>query len=69
MQDLIEECIIGRIIFHERYWNGISQDAKDFILNLLAPVPENRFTCQVCPIKYCLIYPNDLMRNILNNII
>ncbi|KAJ5826343.1 hypothetical protein N7474_003481 [Penicillium riverlandense] len=44
LTDLIEECRAGRIIFHERYWKGVSQDAKDFIMNLLQPDPNDRPT-------------------------
>lgn len=44
LTDLIEECRAGRIIFHERYWKDVSQDAKDFILTLLQPEPEKRVT-------------------------
>lgn len=42
LTDLIEECRTGRIIFHERYWKDVSQDAKDFILTLLQPDPSKR---------------------------
>lgn len=44
LTDLIEECRGGRIIFHERYWKDVSQDAKDFILTLLQPDPSKRVT-------------------------
>lgn len=44
LTDLIEECRAGRIVFHERYWKDVSQDAKDFILTLLQPEPEKRVT-------------------------
>ncbi|KAJ5613254.1 calcium/calmodulin-dependent protein kinase [Penicillium lagena] len=46
LTDLIEECRAGRIIFHERYWKGVSQDAKNFIMTLLQPDPNNRPTSQ-----------------------
>jgi calcium/calmodulin-dependent protein kinase I len=46
LTDLIEECRAGRIIFHERYWKGVSQDAKDFILTLLQPDPTHRVTSE-----------------------
>lgn len=46
LTDLIEECRAGRIIFHERYWKGVSQDAKDFILTLLDPNPSQRVTSE-----------------------
>lgn len=42
--DLIEECKNGNIIFHDRYWKDVSQDAKDFIGELLQPRPEDRPT-------------------------
>jgi len=44
LQDLIEECSSARVVFHERYWKDVSEDAKDFIENLLQPDPENRPT-------------------------
>lgn len=46
LTDLIEECRAGRIIFHERYWKDVSQDAKDFILALLQPDPNKRVTSE-----------------------
>jgi calcium/calmodulin-dependent protein kinase I len=46
LTDLIEECRAGRIIFHERYWKDVSQDAKDFILTLLQPDPHKRVTSE-----------------------
>ncbi|KAJ6171311.1 Calcium/calmodulin-dependent protein kinase [Penicillium chermesinum] len=46
LTDLIEECRTGRIIFHERYWKDVSQDAKDFILSLLQPDPSKRPTSE-----------------------
>ena len=42
LNELIEECKNGRVIFHERYWKDVSKDAKDFILTLLQPDPKNR---------------------------
>ncbi len=44
LNDLVEECKSGRIIFHERYWRDVSQDAKAFILKLLQPDPRKRAT-------------------------
>jgi len=44
LQDLIDECSNGRVIFHERYWKDVSDDAKDFIGHLLQPNPEDRST-------------------------
>jgi calcium/calmodulin-dependent protein kinase I len=36
----------GRVEFHERYWKHISQDAKDFIRQLLDPNPTKRGTAE-----------------------
>ncbi|KAK4698099.1 calcium/calmodulin-dependent protein kinase I, partial [Lecanoromycetidae sp. Uapishka_2] len=44
--DLIEECKSGRIVFHGRYWKDVSDEAKDFIINLLQPDPRNRLTSE-----------------------
>jgi calcium/calmodulin-dependent protein kinase I len=44
LNDLVEECRTGRIIFHERYWKDVSKDAKDFIMTLLQPDPHGRAT-------------------------
>jgi calcium/calmodulin-dependent protein kinase I len=46
LTDLIEECRTGRIIFHERYWRDVSQDAKDFILSLLNADPSKRVSSE-----------------------
>lgn len=46
LQDLIDECRNGRIVFHERYWRDVSKDAKDFILSLLEPEPSKRATSE-----------------------
>lgn len=50
LQDLIEECMNSQVVFHERYWKDVSQSAKDFILTLLQPNPENRATSEVGPL-------------------
>jgi len=42
LQDLIDECSSGKVVFHERYWKDVSQDAKDFIGHLLQPDAEDR---------------------------
>ena len=42
--ELVDECQNGRIVFHGRYWKDVSQDAKDFIEDLLQPEPEDRST-------------------------
>lgn len=47
MQDLVEECQTGRIIFHEKYWKDVSPDAKEFIKMLLQPNPRKRANSKV----------------------
>lgn len=47
LPELIVECQSGRIIFHEKYWGGVSKDAKLFIGLLLEPDPDNRPTSSV----------------------
>ncbi len=47
LQDLIEECTNAKVIFHERYWQDVSDDAKNFIRHLLQPNPEARVTSSV----------------------
>jgi calcium/calmodulin-dependent protein kinase I len=37
LPDLIEETKHGRVVFHDRYWKDVSQEAKSFILSLLQP--------------------------------
>ncbi|KAI1142893.1 calcium/calmodulin-dependent protein kinase 1 [Hypoxylon sp. FL0543] len=46
LQDLIDECSNGKVVFHERYWRDVSNDAKDFIMHLLQPDPDDRWTSQ-----------------------
>ncbi|KXJ91468.1 kinase-like domain-containing protein [Microdochium bolleyi] len=46
LQDLIDECSNGTIVFHERYWRDVSPDAKDFIMKLLQPTPEDRWSSE-----------------------
>ncbi|OTA69293.1 calcium/calmodulin-dependent protein kinase 1 [Hypoxylon sp. EC38] len=46
LQDLIDECSNGKVVFHERYWRDVSDDAKDFIMHLLQPDPDDRWTSQ-----------------------
>jgi len=43
VQDLIDECSACRVMFHERYWKDVSEDAKDFIMGLLRAKPEERW--------------------------
>jgi calcium/calmodulin-dependent protein kinase I len=47
LQDLIEECSSSKIIFHERYWKDVSDDAKNFINTLLQANPDARATSAV----------------------
>jgi calcium/calmodulin-dependent protein kinase I len=47
LRDLLEECNSGSVVFHERYWKDVSSDAKDFILHLIVPQPERRWTSAV----------------------
>lgn len=42
--ELIDECSNGRLIFHQRYWRDVSEDAKDFIRRLLQPDADDRPT-------------------------
>jgi calcium/calmodulin-dependent protein kinase I len=44
LPDLIEETKHGRVVFHDRYWKDVSQEAKSFILSLLQPDPAKRST-------------------------
>jgi len=46
MNDLIEECRNEKVIFHQRYWNSVSDDAKDFIKKLLKADPSLRPTSE-----------------------
>lgn len=47
LQDLIEECCNSSVVFHDRYWKDVSNDAKDFIEHLLQPIAEDRYTSKV----------------------
>lgn len=47
LRDLLEECSSGSVVFHERYWKEVSADAKDFILKLIVPDPERRWSSEV----------------------
>jgi serine/threonine protein kinase len=47
LQDLIDECSNARVVFHERYWKDVSDDAKDFIGHLLQPDADDRSTSKV----------------------
>ncbi|KAF9879809.1 calcium calmodulin-dependent protein kinase [Colletotrichum karsti] len=46
LQDLIDECSNAQVVFHERYWKDVSEDAKDFILHLLQPEPVKRWSSE-----------------------
>ncbi|KAK0617936.1 kinase-like domain-containing protein [Bombardia bombarda] len=46
LPDLIDECSSAQVVFHERYWKDVSDDGKDFILKLLHPRPEARWTSE-----------------------
>jgi len=46
LRDLLEECTSGSVVFHERYWKDVSDDAKDFIMKLIVPEPEKRWTSE-----------------------
>jgi len=46
LHDLLQECMSGSVVFHERYWKDVSDDAKDFILCLLVPNPDQRWTSE-----------------------
>ncbi|KAF4505301.1 hypothetical protein G6O67_007265 [Ophiocordyceps sinensis] len=46
LKDLLRECIVSKVVFHERYWKDVSEDAKDFITRLIVPDPEKRWTSQ-----------------------
>lgn len=47
LRDLLHECTSSPVVFHERYWKEVSQDAKDFINKLIVPEPELRWTSKV----------------------
>ena len=56
LQDLIDECSNAQVVFHERYWKDVSDDAKDFINHLLQPTPDDRWTSSVSAfirVEYC----------------
>ncbi|CAJ2500940.1 Uu.00g037930.m01.CDS01 [Anthostomella pinea] len=46
LQDLIDECSSAKVVFHERYWRDVSDDAKNFIMCLLQPDADDRWTSQ-----------------------
>ncbi|KAH7329269.1 Calcium/calmodulin dependent protein kinase [Stachybotrys elegans] len=46
LHDLLEECTNNSVVFHERYWKDVSNDAKDFINRLIVPDPDKRWTSE-----------------------
>lgn len=64
LQDLIDECSNGKVVFHERYWRDVSDDAKDFIMRLLQPNPEDRWSSKVCRAHL----PPQFLRPRINNL-
>lgn len=46
LQDLLEECTKHDVVFHERYWKDVSEDAKEFIRCLIVPNPDKRWTSE-----------------------
>ena len=57
LPDLIEECTSARVVFHERYWKDVSEDAKDFIVGLLQPNPDDRWTSGVRTVSSLVSQP------------
>ena len=47
LKDLIDEILLGPVVFHKQYWRDVSEDAKDFILHLLQVNPDKRWTSEV----------------------
>ncbi|GAA6018070.1 hypothetical protein JCM10207_006071 [Rhodosporidiobolus poonsookiae] len=43
-QQLIDECKLAKLEFHDRYWKNISSDAKAFVRSLVQPNPADRPT-------------------------
>jgi calcium/calmodulin-dependent protein kinase I len=46
LKDLLMECTQNTVVFHERYWRDVSDDAKDFILRLIVPDQNKRWTSE-----------------------
>ncbi|PKK55067.1 hypothetical protein CI102_101 [Trichoderma harzianum] len=46
IQDFLEECTQEYLVFHEKFWKNVGQDAKDFISSLMNLAPGKRPTCQ-----------------------
>jgi len=45
-RDLFRKIRKGQYEFHEEYWGGVSDEAKDLITSLLSVNPETRFSAQ-----------------------
>ncbi|GAA6042488.1 hypothetical protein JCM8097_003053 [Rhodosporidiobolus ruineniae] len=45
-EQLIEECKVAKLEFHDRYWKKISPDAKAFVSALVQPNPADRPTAE-----------------------
>ncbi|EIW66147.1 hypothetical protein TREMEDRAFT_35340, partial [Tremella mesenterica DSM 1558] len=43
-QELAKETTRGKIVFHDRYWKNVSQEAKDFIKAMLQVDPKKRLS-------------------------
>lgn len=46
MKELVRQTTEAKIIFHDRYWNNVSEEAKGFIRALLDPDPARRLTAE-----------------------
>ncbi|EMR11366.1 hypothetical protein PNEG_00393 [Pneumocystis murina B123] len=65
--DLIQETFSANIVFHQKYWKNISQDAKDFIVALLKFDPSERPTAK--EFLFFIIFRNSATNiNILPNV-
>jgi calcium/calmodulin-dependent protein kinase I len=60
LRDLLEECTSGSVVFHERYWKDVSEDAKDFIMKLIVPEPEKRWTSEVSGLSRYMVWHRGL---------
>ncbi|KAI9451466.1 Pkinase-domain-containing protein [Lactarius psammicola] len=46
LKELMRQTTEAKIIFHDRYWNNVSEEAKGFIRALLDPDPARRLTAE-----------------------
>ncbi|OPB45994.1 hypothetical protein A0O28_0061140 [Trichoderma guizhouense] len=46
IQDFLEECTQEYLVFHEKFWKNVGQEAKDFISSLMVLAPGKRPTSQ-----------------------